>query len=592
MTPGAAAPAAFGMSMTDRAARVLDRLSQPRRFAALLVLASASLGCWSLSYELPSPDAGAVLTQAMKIARGAVYYRDVDSYPLPAAPYLLAAAMRLFGEHLVVARVFAVLTWTGVVVAGYLAMLLLAGRRAAALGGLWLLAWKIFAHPAFHDALYPDVALGFGLWSIVGFLRFRDTGRRGAIVAAGVLAAMALLSKQNLGVYLGAAIGGLLLVTDRARRDGLPTHLSARLADVAAFGLGAALPLGVAAAYFQAHGVLGDALFSGFVRPFTGYLPTSGLSFLVPLEWWRFGRLQGADSFGYAIVPLFFLLTMDRIPFPSLAPLLWLAAELGVRLVYTSIPVVFAASAWVAVRERRGRPDAGDLPGLAVLALAVIGSAFPRADYYHVASVYPVVIVLAFVAGERLLAAAGAWAAVAHRAVATATGLMLAASLALTAGYFHGLTQVVGNERGTVLVPPAYAWTDDVIDYLDARLGEGDRLFVYGHEAYWYFFSGRVAAWPFVQMYPGMTGDDGGAALAESLRRDPPAVVVRGVLAGWPGLAPVTDYAAEVQAFLDECYEATTQPFSDGLGPDAPAPPGWLCTVMERRSPAGERCGR
>jgi hypothetical protein len=79
-----------------------------------------------------------------------------------------------------------------------------------------------------------------------------------------------------------------------------------------------------------------------------------------------------------------------------------------------------------------------------------------------------------------------------------------------------------------------------------------------------------------------MTGDDDAKALAQSLAAAPPALIVKGLIAGWPGLPNVDSYAGELKTFIDAHYQPTTQPFSDGLGPDASAPPAWLLQVLER----------
>lgn len=567
--------------MTER----LSGLLAPRVFAVLLLAATAALCAWYLPYGMPTPDAGAALTHAAKILRGAVFYRDLDAYPFPAAPYLLAAAMHVFGESLAVARVFAALTYTAIVMAGYRLTLDLAGRGAAALCAVALLSLKFLAWPAFQDSLYPEVALAFAMASMIAFLHHDRTGQRRALAVAGALAALALLSKQNLGLYLAAAMPALLLLRAALRTDRPAVRAAA--GDLAGFALPFSLPIGAALLFFWWHGVLGAMLYSGFIRPFRGYMPTSGLPFSVVLEWWRLGELQGMPGFAYSIGPLFEMLGMKKLPMPSWYPQYWLLEEAAVRLIYTAIPVIFAAAAFDVLRERSWRAVAGPFAGLAVLTLAVLASAFPRADYYHIASVYPVILVLGFVTGARLLARLRSRRLRAS-ATALAAGLtvgVFAGTLALAAVYFHGMTYVAGNERGHMRIYPENAWADDILHYIDANLAEDDVLFVYGHEAYYYFFSGRFAPWSFVQLYPGMTGDDDAAALTASLEKKRPALVVKGLIAGWAGLPDVASYAGHLGTFVQSNYRPTAAPFADGVGPDATPPPGWLLEVLEPSAP-------
>jgi hypothetical protein len=557
-------------------ASALERFFASTRFEVGLALASLAVCFWYLPYGLPTPDAGAALVHATRIADGAVFYRDLDAYPLPGSSYLLAAAMKLFGERLEVARTVAAITFTMIVIGGYRITVLVAGRSAAALCGLWLISLRFLAYPAFHDSLYPDWALLFALWSILFFLRYQASDSPGALWKAGLLGGMTLLCKQNLGLYLGATISALILVRgSRVRRPRMP--------GLATFAAGAGLPIAVAIAYFGVHGVLGRMIYSGFVRPFSGYLPTGGVSFSEPLQWWEFGALQGPAGFPYSIGPLFSMLMMEKLPLHAWYPVFWNIEEVVVRLMYTAIPAVFVAAAIAAIAERRpARSQPSLLVCVAACAAATIASAFPRADYYHISNVYPVVLVLAFASSSQLLRMiSGKSAAALFKLGVAATASVFLASMLLTAWFFHGMTYVAGNARGHMRVEPENAWIDDVIRYLETNLDVDDGFFVYGQEAYYYFFTGHYPAWPFVQLYPGMTGNDDGKLLADRLAASPPRLVVRGLVGGWAGLPGLDHYASHLSSFIDARYRPTAEPFTDGQPPDAQPPPEWLLAVLQ-----------
>ena len=91
-------------SKASRCTRGTDVLGRPLIFAPLLVGLAAALSLWFANRGLPIPDEGAILTNAAKILRGAVFYRELDADPFPGATYCLAFFMKLFGEHLSVAR--------------------------------------------------------------------------------------------------------------------------------------------------------------------------------------------------------------------------------------------------------------------------------------------------------------------------------------------------------------------------------------------------------------------------------------------------------------------------------------------------------
>ena len=85
--------------------------------------------------------------------------------------------------------------------------------------------------------------------------------------------------------------------------------------------------------------------------------------------------------------------------------------------------------------------------------------------------------------------------------------------------------------------------TERAVEYIEAHAGEP--FFVYGHEAYYYFLTGRYFPdWPFAQLYPGQTGADAGLELAAAVDRVSPARVIRGVVE-WPGLPSIAGYAPD-----------------------------------------------
>ena len=105
------------------------------RVAVALGLAGAVLSWWFATHTRPMSDEGAVLTAAAKLLRGGVFYREIDAYWLPGSAYLAAFAMKLFGEHLSVARVLAAISYLGMVLGLYaLALRLLGARRAGLFG--------------------------------------------------------------------------------------------------------------------------------------------------------------------------------------------------------------------------------------------------------------------------------------------------------------------------------------------------------------------------------------------------------------------------------------------------------------------------
>ena len=253
---------------TTRGSAAVDWLTRPIVFAPMLLLLAAWVSLWYASRGLPFQDEGATLTAAAKLLRGGVFYRDIDAYPFPGAPYLLTLWMALLGEHLSVARALAGAAYCGVLLALYASSLQLFDRVRAALFGLSLLGFKFLAWPAFSAYMYSDLSFCFACIAIALLLTRSDERGSRRLVLAGACVAFSLASKQNLGIYLGAASGILLLSAAL-----LPTMPSrgfwVRWAPMAYFALGVFVPILGMAGYFAAQGVLGQALYSGLVRPFT-----------------------------------------------------------------------------------------------------------------------------------------------------------------------------------------------------------------------------------------------------------------------------------------------------------------------------------
>ena len=115
------------------------------------------------------------------------------------------------------------------------------------------------------------------------------------------------------------------------------------------------------------------------------------------------------------------------------------------------------------------------------------------------------------------------------------------------------LTHRLSIDRADLWVKPNDAWLEQMVDYVQTHIPEGEPLFVYGHEAHWYYLSNRYTPRPFSQIYPGMTGDETGAELAALIRETRPRVILQGVLR-WPGTPSVPDYTRQFLRTLNRLY--------------------------------------
>ena len=546
---------------------------RPAWVAPILLVAAAALSYYWAGFGLPSSDEGALLTNAARLLRGGVFYRDIDSYPFPLAPYLLAGAFAVFGEHLSVSRAVAGFFFCGITLSLYLTALHLIDRRRAALFAAMLLSFKFLAYPGFTVYSYWDISFCFGciaIWLLVAH-PFRGPTLRFAL--AGVAIGLALVAKQNLGIYLGGISGllilfaGPLLGAQRARRS----EMVSELVVLAATSLSA---FAVMAVYFASHGLFATMLESGLVAPFTGYIGTSSIPFSVPLEWWNLGDLTGHPGLQYQPIPIWQLLDRERLPGAGWYDAYWITAEVFLRSLYTSIPLAFIGVLVLCLRSG-DRPAHRQLTIVAALAFGLLCSAFPRADYGHIISIYPVVALLLFA----LLARARRWNISIWRAQLAAVAALLVSCTSLTALNHSYLTRRIELERARVWVHPD-SWLPSVVDYVTAELDEGDALFVFGQEAELYFLTGHFFPWRFAQLYPGQAGGDEGRSLLGLLQKAQPPLIIRGMMA-WPGLPSLPDYVPQLDDHISENFRVEADLFERyPLPPGTEAPPWWALLLL------------
>ena len=579
--------------MGSEAGRLVDRLSRPTVAASLLFLASVAISYLFADRYLPSPDEGASLTAAAKILDGAVFYREIDAYPFPGAAYLLALGMAIFGEHLSVARGLAGAGFTCMILSSYAAALVLVDRPRAALYGLALLSLKFLVFPNFTMFLYPDFAMIAVMTALAVFLRHPHDGASVRLVVAGICVGLAVVSKQNVGLYVAVAMIGLLLwpeITGGVRRA-VARH---RWTEVSAFAAGIAVPVGIMASYFAAQGLLWRMIYSGLFRPFVGYLPTSGVSALPPLQWWELGSMRWPQDSPYLVLLYGQLLEEGILPGASLQGVYALAGEIFARLVYTSLPVAFLGCAllWLRLRpfseaEPRVRRLRGRFFGSAAVCLAITASAFPRADMSHILLIYPAVLLTLF-----SLVGAGALALSDSRLEARrsrtlrwlAAGVVtfVATTGALAIHHDSLLGHRLTIERAGLWVRAKDMWVRSLVQTVRERVPEGEPLFIYGHEAQFYFLTDRCFPWPFTQLYPGMAGGGDGQVLSRILVEERPQWVVQGVT-HWPGMPTLTEYTAKLSATIERDYVRATKAMFRARPPGGTLPPSFILQLWRLR---------
>lgn len=557
-----------------------------------LVAAAVAASLSTLRLGLPLTDEGAILTGAVKLLRGGIFFRDVDAFPLPGAWYLAAAVMALFGESLLTARVLDVLIYTAMVVVSYLAVRKVIGRFPAALYGVSLIALKWWTWPVWTAYFYHDLAVMLSMAGMLAFLRSLQGAERWPLFVAGFLFGAATMCKQTTGIYPGLVGFGLVAARGALAARGAPVWSRQLLRSdsagrqplraLAYYAAGGVIALGIPFAYFAAHGLGMTMVTNALVRPFTNYLPLSKLPYTVMLKVWEFGHMGPGLQFSY--IPQAFIYSY-RLPLTILGSPVepGLAGEAVARAIYVLIPLAFVTAAALLGRgllapRRRDLRTAGAL-ALYALAGAMFLSAFPRADFAHVANVGPAWLAVAFLAGELLMRAAGAtrWRRrLVGAAMALATATAFGSGIILLASVHRNCSASIELPRlGRMWVWPQHDQLATVVKFIRSHTQPGDPLFVLGSEAYYYFLCDRYSPWRFPQLYPGQTGDYAGRQVVEAIEKAHVRYVIHRNM-DFGGLPPLSSYAPSIVIYVQAHYRREVE-----LG-SAVLFPGTGDTILER----------
>lgn len=190
-----------------------------------------------------------VLAARSLIENGSLQIADGDPYTRARAfTYIVAAFFRLFGESLIVARVPALLAGTALVVALYVWLAGVAGRRAAVVGALLFAFYFNGIRLSDLSRFYTLQTLLFWLGAVGTYLIVtrRLEGRHRIAVVAGSVACFAMALHLQIVTVIG--IAGVLLWLAGARGPGLWRRIAAspwRGPLVAALALGGAAVIGL-----------------------------------------------------------------------------------------------------------------------------------------------------------------------------------------------------------------------------------------------------------------------------------------------------------------------------------------------------------
>lgn len=427
-------------------------------------------------------DEGTVLATADALAHGETLYVDRVTFVAPLSFELVGVLLRLFGSHVLVGRLLQLAIFSACTLLVFAILRETAGRRAALLGAVGLLVTKPLGFALTSVANYSQLALPFGLAGVLLGLRFLRARRPGWLAAAGAAAGLTLLTKQNMGLWIGLTLG-IAVGADWLRGERVFGELVRRAGVLLA---GVAAPLALAVAWYASRGALGGMIEYAVLG--LAHLEGSYRIPPPPLEPWTWRPDIQLLTFRYSPGPVMALLFERKLSLGSLP------VALGVDLLAKGayyVPVV-ALLSLAAPLLRRGAARLPRREWSALLLVASFGalsyaSMLYRADWTHLMNVYPGLWIACVVAVSRL---AARWRA-ARLLGALLFALWLGAGVAVSAALMAVPSAPLDTPRGRLVgAERVVENAGPVVRYLAARPAD-ERIAVLPSSPLYYFLAGR-----------------------------------------------------------------------------------------------------
>lgn len=476
-----------------------------------------ALGVLSFAAQIPflnrgisTIDEGSLLAIAQALSDGEILYRDRATFIAPLAYELMRALIEVFGAHLLVGRVLGAVVFTLCVLLTYGILREFAPPRWAVLGAIALFPVKSLAFPLWTIPNYSQLGMLLSLASVAATLRFLASNRPAWLAAAGVAVGATILTKQSLGAAVGAATAATVGLDALYRRGSVLASLVARGSTLVA---SAAAPVLAAFVYYGVHGALPDF----FDRAIVALLDIAS-GFRVPLPgiglWLLDPERRAELSFRYFPTSILALMWQGRLDIAS-RPVAFLI-EYGVKAAYYVPLLALAAAAVTILRDLRSTVSPamrGRLVLIATFAATAYWSIAYRADFTHLLSVAPPLVILCVATLHRLLS--GSRLGIGCSILIAGTWLL--AGLVGASCVFavwdtpvdtpHGRLFAIKNRAGNVA---------RLLAYLDAQ-PKNEKILIAPIDPLYYFLSDRPIPGRFDLLLPGYLrpGDD--ERLARSL---------------------------------------------------------------------------
>jgi hypothetical protein len=374
-------------------------------------------------------------------------------------------------------------------------------RGWACAGAISVIALKPLGFPLWTIVNYSQFAMLFSLLALCALFRFLPERRLGWLAVAGLAVGATLVTKQNLGLLIGAVCA--LGITGDWMRD--RTAGLALLACSSAVLLGGVLiPVMAFILLYAVEGSLG-----AFVQHAILGLGTLVGAYWIPLAplhlWWWGTEDLGSLAFSYYPAPLTQLVLQGRLSLGT-APLVAIAGVFVDAAYYLPLVCLATAGLWLIQGLRNAEPRVSWSRWLVITAFAGLGylSMLYRADWAHLMNVYPAQLVLLTAVAARGVARFPRL----RRPVLGVGMAWLGAALAMTVATLIGTDGVVDSALGRLRgAPDRVETTKRVLSHLASRPAE-EGIALLPDLPLYYPLSARHNPLAYDLLLPGIVRDD------------------------------------------------------------------------------------
>jgi len=444
-----------------------------------------------LSYlDISMLDEGALLYVAERLTKGDVLYRDIVTGIMPGVYYLQALFFLLFGYSVIAGRVLAGLTLAATGMLMYSTALRFVTKKSAFVITMLFISMAL---PAYRWPGYSQVSITLALLSLLFFLRYLDSLSPCAIIISGASAGLALIFKQNYGVFITFGFGSILLARLVLKKE---------FKAIALFSLSFLVPVILTILYFYSKGALPDMAQYTFISLFK----KAAGAYYKP-----YPLLSRADPY------FFYHEIYNFIPFRDLA--VWTLKD-GIigegwfravaAIIYILPPLIIAASALhITASFIRNKSIPWEEAALVFISFLLFLGVFPRSDISHLTFIIPPILITGALLGTSLHLS-GIRLHLLRGAAFTLAGIF--SLLCLFSSYKPICYPAQGEQKAALGIPRAKGIKTNlkgaaviraITRHIQNETAPDEPILVVPTGAMYYFLTGRKSAVPYPLIMPG-----------------------------------------------------------------------------------------